>query len=116
VKAIYIDSVNQTVEPVEVDGSLDNYYRLIRTPTRIMEAVYPRVLAAGDVLYVDEEGLFNGHENVFRIGSYPQSLFGSGVIVGTTEDGDSADATTPIATVRDAVTFRRLGRRVAGPA
>lgn len=109
-KAIYIDSVNQTVEPVEVDGSLANYYRLIRTPTNIMEAVYPRGLAEGDVLYVDEEGLFNGHKTGFRIGDYPQMLMGSGVIVGTGDEGDSIDAKSSLDRVRAAVRWRYTGR------
>lgn len=109
-KAIYIDSVNQTVEPVEVDGSLQNYYRLIRGD--IIEAVYPRVLAAGDVLYVDEEGLFNAHPGAFKIGDYQQALHGSGVIVGTGEEGDSVDAKTPLDSVRASVQFGRLRRAV----
>ena len=105
IKAIYIDAIAQTVEPVEVDGSLDNYYRLIRTPTRIMEAVYPRVLTGGDVLYVDEEGLYNDHPGGFLIMGYSQPMVGSGVIVGTNEDGDSVDAKTAVDAVRAAVRF-----------
>lgn len=106
IKAIYIDSIAQTVEPVEVDGSLANYYSLIRGD--IMDGIYPSVLARGDILYVDDEGLINGkHTTAFKIGDYPQPLLGSGVIVGSTADGDSADFTTPLDRVRAAVRFGR---------
>jgi hypothetical protein len=52
----------------------------------------------GDVLYVDEEGLFKSPHHWFRVEGAHQPFAGNGVVVGR-EIGNTADTYPPIITV-----------------
>ena len=81
-KAILIDSVNKEVREVEVTGGLKNIYKLLDC-TLIEAGTY----LGSDCIYVDEEGVIAGKENGFTIDD--QLFVGSGLLVGTDEQGNS---------------------------
>lgn len=58
-----------------------------------------------NVIYVDDEGLLKGPENFILLEGYPQPLAGSGLILGTNEEGDSCDTSLTIDEVKGKVRF-----------
>ncbi len=102
-KAIYIDAEAQTVTKIELNDP--------DTTNEIQELVGGYIMCgwtwydvAGfprNVLYVDDEGLVKGYDRYFRITnadkvgfcnpSGPTYLYGSGVILGVTLEGESTD-------------------------
>lgn len=66
-------------------------------------------LAAGDAIFIDDEGLFNSPESTdtFMYGEYPSPLAGVGVIVGSDSDGESTDAKVTLADVISKARFTR---------
>lgn len=50
----------------------------------------------GDVVYVDDEGLFGSPTTLFLIEGYPQPLAGKGLVVGTDAEGNDIEPTTTL--------------------
>lgn len=61
--AILIDPAKKTITEVAFDGTLEQAYKL--TDCNMIEMVH---LHNGDVMLVDEEGLFKAKQNRFAIG------------------------------------------------
>ncbi len=109
-KAILIDTVTQTVREVELPdpkkvgygASNQAIYDLLGEGTTMMEsAVY---LPKNDVIFVDEEGLFNPKVGCFTFdGSHP--FHGNGIICGGTAQGSSADVKISLLEVNAKVRF-----------
>jgi len=101
-KALLIDPHLQTVTEVEYGGVLEDLYRL--THCEIVEAVG---IGKGDVVYVDEEGLFHdpAKQAFFVISDFHQPLAGYGLVVGVTGSGADASPKTTLAQLRGRVSF-----------
>jgi hypothetical protein len=112
-KAILIDSRAKTVTQVETDGSLESIYKLIGCD--LVEVVGNAHLVGEDIIYVDEEGLLKNYFDAdgneidaptFDVrGANHQSFVGNGLIVGTSEDGDTISAETSLTEAQQAVSF-----------
>lgn len=101
-KAIFIDTLNQQVREVEIPRKgLQKVYELIGEDCGLVE-IAARV--KNDVVFVDEEGMFNGKAGCFTFeGSHP--FHGSGVVCGGTPSGNSADVKLTVEEVRKRVQF-----------
>jgi hypothetical protein len=88
-KAVKIDATERTISMIETDGTL----------TALQEAVGGYIEAGiyypdGDVLYVDEEGLYKGHKNFIFVKTSdhgPRIFAGDAIIVGGDEEGNQTD-------------------------
>jgi hypothetical protein len=102
-KAIFIDPQARTVTLIEHGG---DYRSILKTiDVQIFTCV---ALDSANTLFVDDEGLLNDPRYFFEIGDYPQPLAGKGLVLGITDDGDSADTTLPLPAVESAVRFLEL--------
>jgi hypothetical protein len=81
-RAYLIAPEEQSIRPVEIDGS-DDIAALIGFETLESDAVGPD----GDRLYFDEECFIRGTSGRFQIDSIIP-VAGRGVLVGTAEDGE----------------------------
>lgn len=103
-KAIFIDAENREVTEVEIENSLKAYYALLDCDM-IEAATY---LPNEDCIYVDEEGLYSGKDSFFTIEGGHQPFIGSGLVVGTSEDGETVSASTTLEEVKAKVKFLSL--------
>lgn len=102
-KAIFIDAKNGKVELVERDFK---NYKLINEQIGCDIFAYATSFNNGDVLYVDDEGLFDRELNsFFTYEGAHQPFAGNGLILGTDEEGDSVDAKTSLMEVASKVEF-----------
>lgn len=100
-KAYLIDPWAKTVSEVEVDRSIDAIYAQIGVDCFCCVTIS----AGGDVLYVDDEGLFVEKQAFFSIITYPQPLAGKALCLGTDENGDSISPKIDLDTLAQCVTF-----------
>ncbi len=104
-KAIYINAEEKTVTEIELNDpdSTNELQDLVGGYLTCGWTWYDIAGFPNNVLYVDDEGLLKGYDHYFRIlnadkigfcnPSGPTFLYGNGVIVGVTMEGESADAT-----------------------
>lgn len=85
-KAILIDPHDETVSTVQYDGNYQSIYKLIGCDTFDVVS-----LDDTNSLYIDDEGLFRPDQKFFWAKGWPHPLAGKALILGTTEDGDSAE-------------------------
>lgn len=101
-QVIKIDSLNEDISIIDIDDTLEDIYEQLDCD--IFEC--PITLDNRDCLYVDEEGLFvNEYKGAFYFGDFPHPLFGNGLIIGTSIEGDNEDALSNIRTIKNKVTF-----------
>lgn len=85
IKAILIDAVNHTVEPIFIERDFKAYYEKLNTDIIEVGARFSN----GDIIYVNEEGLLKNPEHFFAIAWYSvrglesRVFAGNGLIVGT---------------------------------
>ena len=106
-QAILIDPYTQTIEEVEYSGDWRDIKTLLGC--ELFTTVY---LDDVDSIYVDDEGLYVEDQKFFKLQGYPQPLAGRGLVLGSTEDGDSADCETTIEQVREMITWCPEGTHV----
>ena len=101
-KAIFINTLTQSITEVDIPKEgLKEVYRLIGENCTMVE-IAGRV--KNNVLFVDEEGLFNDKRGCFTFdGSHP--FHGSAVICGGTPSGRSDDVKLTVEEVRKRVQF-----------
>lgn len=88
-KAILIDPFDCTVSRVEYDGNYRSIYKLIGCEC----FTCIEIDGGRDVLYVDDEGLFNDAQAFWSIDGYLNPLAGRGLILGNdAATGDSCAA------------------------
>lgn len=98
--AMYACDFDKVVTEIPMPGSLDEIYAALSHelhPVRIIEAVHCGT--SHDVLYVDEEGLWNHADRWFLFKGCHAPLAGRGLIMGTTKSGGD---TTPDITLKEA--------------
>jgi len=82
--AYLIDPKNRTIENVDYSGDFKQIYELLNC--RAFDIV--RVYENGDVIYVDDEGLFVEDQHFFIHRNYPTPLAGKAIVIGTDEEGE----------------------------
>jgi hypothetical protein len=83
-KAFLIDPQEKTVSNIDIDDSLQAYYDVLEC--RTFDVV--RINNEGDVIYVDDEGLFT-KSYFFTYNGYTSPLAGKGLVLGTDSEGAS---------------------------
>jgi hypothetical protein len=83
-----IDPETRSITEAETDGSIQDIYKLIGC--NLIDIVM--LNDAEDVLYVDDEGLYNS-PHFFKFGDYPNPLAGKSLVLGTDSEGESTEPT-----------------------
>jgi hypothetical protein len=105
-KAFLIDPRAQSITEVEHDDSLENIYELIQAT--LFDVV--RINNAGDVIYVDDEGLFRDG-CFFMVEGIPSPIAGNGLVLGTDHQGRTVAPTLEsVESLEDKVRFITLGQ------
>jgi len=102
IRAVLLNAKDRTVTDVEYDGDYKSIYSLIGC--NLFTVIY---LPDGDVLYIDDEGLLTMDANTVFMQTpwYPQPLAGSGLILGSTRDGNAKHAKHDAGYYREQVRF-----------
>jgi len=110
-QAILIDPFTQTIEAVDYSGDYKDIYSLLECD--LFTTVYRVVVTAmADTLYVDDEGLYVEDQKFFKLKGYPQPLAGRGLVLGSTDDGDSTDCVSTVEDIQDIVEWCADGMTV----
>lgn len=100
-RALLIDSAKQEIREVEYESTEAKGTTLQQHIGGYIETAY--AWPNGDILFVDEEGLFKAQKHFFRIGERPDQPFaGHGIVVGPErldEDGEYLGTDAPIITL-----------------
>jgi hypothetical protein len=99
-KVIVIDSAKREVYEASV-GEYTDIYPLLGEGVHTFAC--PVHFNESDVLYVDDEGLYNKFEGGYIMKDWHYPICGNGVICGGDEEGESADVTLSVDAVRDMV-------------
>lgn len=110
IKAIHIDAFNKKIAAVQIVPNLDTYYKLLRCNLITSGYKFPD----GDVLFVDDEGLFKDPKHFFRIPGIDYDFAGNGLIVGTDPDGYGEEADVRMDVRFFGVVFREVIPTPAG--
>lgn len=103
-KAILIDTANQSISEVDIKGDLNSWYETIKCD--VVEVAVR--LDNGDMILVDEEGLWKSPTMYFtynhaEYNNYP--FAGNGLVIGS--DGeDTADAKSTVQEIAERVRFQ----------
>jgi len=104
-KAIKIDVIDRSVYLVDIDDTLESIYSNLDCEL----FTCPTMLKNLDVLYVDDEGLYNNdgesYKGCFVFNNSPQPYYGHGLVTGTTDEGETADILSSVQDIERAVTF-----------
>jgi hypothetical protein len=103
-RALLINTDDKTITEVQVseDNFLDDLYSLIQC--NMVEA--PHYFPNDDVLYVDEEGLFNERDTGFSLTDRPRSAFvGFGIVLGSDGTGGDTDYNSTIEDIKKSIVF-----------
>jgi hypothetical protein len=103
-KAILIDTTNQTISEVDIKGDLTSWYEAINCD--IVEIAVR--LDNGDIILVDEEGLWKSPSKFFTYNhaeytNYP--FAGKGLVIGSNGE-DTSDAKSTVQEIADKVKFQ----------
>ena len=105
--AIKIDSLRKTVELIQIVNSLQGMYTALGEDMIEIPAYFDN----GDALVVDEEALVRARRPDEVLGGFfcqafpHQILFGHGLIVGSTEDGDNTHCQSTVEQIRSQIIF-----------
>jgi hypothetical protein len=94
-RAILIDAVNHTVTEIQHKGDLDGIYRSLNVE---MIEVGHYDQETGDTMYVDEDAKLKKVDYGFVL--FGKDLIGSGIIFGSTPEGENASAVTDLKTIK----------------
>ena len=112
-KAILIDSKNFNVK--EIDLKEDEFGEVeIGDIHKHLDCSYFDVarIGNGDVIFVDDEGLFRtGVQPAFQHKEYHSLLIGNGVVLGTGASGESLPPKSTVEEIRDAIQFGAVGMK-----
>jgi len=97
-QAILIDPYTQTIEVVDYSGDYKDISALL--DCQLFTTVYTDL---PDTIFVDDEGLYVENQKFFKLKGYPQPLAGKGLVLGSTDDGDSTDCVSSLQDIQDIV-------------
>ena len=101
-RAFLINPELRLVTEVQHDDSLQDIYKLIGCDC--IDVV--RINDEGDVIYVDDEGLYKNPCHFFAYENNPHPLAGSGLVLGTGHEGESiAPQVVTLDSLQDSVHF-----------
>ena len=108
-RAILIDPFRETIDEVETSGKLDDAGRLPGIYT-LLGCTMIDVRATGyarDAVYFDDEGVLGDldEQEFWAVLGHDWPMAGRGLILGSTADGESADAAVDIRFVRQLTWF-----------
>lgn len=98
-KGILINPEEKTIDVVEVEDTLESIHHHIEAGT--FDTVR---IEHNDVIYVDDEGLYNKHD-YFAIEGFPNPLAGRGLVLGTDYEGYSTDPIHDLLAIANMVRF-----------
>ncbi len=105
-KAILIDPISKTVTPVEVDGTLEGFYKILKCS--IIEPARAPLLAGKDFIYMDEEAMLkfidDDDQFFFSVHNYG-IIAGRGIVTAVDEQGESTDCVSTLELVKSMVEF-----------
>lgn len=105
-KAIKIDVIKKEVYEVEITADIRTFYKHLECDCFCQVG---KRLPNGDMLLVDDNGLLIEEPlGVFEFGTYPQPLSGHGLMVGTSQSGETIPVKSTIEYVKSAVRFTGL--------
>jgi hypothetical protein len=109
-KAYLIDPFAREISEVEHNGNFRQIYELIQSPSQSFSAV--RMNGRGDMIYVDEEGLFVpfDRQEFFGLRGYGAPLAGRGLVLGSDPYGESVSPKASLDEVRGQIVW--LGKDV----
>lgn len=102
-KAIKINVATQQVEEVTIGTDYKEIYGQIGNDCNLF--CCPVEFENGDVLYADDEGLLKDQIGAFMLKNFSYPITGNAIILGSTEEGDSADAKTSVTEIMDQIVF-----------
>lgn len=97
-QAILIDPYTETIEEVEYSGDYKDISALLGCD--LFTCVY---IDNYDTLYVDDEGLYVDDQKYFKMKGYDQPLAGRGLILGSSDDGNTTDCVADVKHIQDMV-------------
>jgi hypothetical protein len=102
-RAIKIDVLKQDVYEVEITSNIETIYKHIECECFCQVG---RRMPNGDILLVDDNGLLLDNPiGAFDFGSYPQTLSGHGILIGTDAAGETQSAQSKIDWVKAQARF-----------
>lgn len=93
-KVIKIDSGNKTITLIDLDKGLQPIYDAIGNGCGCFTC--PIEFENGDVMYVDDEGLYNTFEGGIMMPDWAYPIVGNVLIVGTDDEGNTVDCNTTV--------------------
>jgi hypothetical protein len=102
-KAFSINAENRTVTEVRLGKDYKEIYTLLGEGVDMFQCV--DISDNGDTIYVDEEGLLKPQDNFFLYKGYNQPLAGNGLVLGTTDEGESTSPKISLKEVVENVVF-----------
>jgi hypothetical protein len=106
--AYLIDPMARSITEVEYDDS--NYRNICELiDAQLFDVV--RFSATRDVIFVDDEGLFNPR-GFFRVDGYPSPLAGKGLVLGTNSEGESIEPGLSLEDLEGTIHFINHGTAV----
>ncbi len=104
-RAYLIDPENRTITEVDYSGNYHHIHQL--TGCTCFDLV--SINAAGDGLYVDDEGLFKDPQHLFMLSGpdfvEPAMLAGKALMLGSDGDGTSTPPSIPLQQLKDMVSW-----------
>ena len=97
-RAILIDPFLRVISEVNVDNDLQSFYDILNIRSLAMVNIDNT-----NSLYIDDEGLLNNSNSLFKIASYAQPLAGSALVVAHNEEGETVETTLSIDQIRSMV-------------
>lgn len=101
IKAFKIDSLNRKIEELQIEPELKVFNKVIGC--RRVDVVRPDALGT-DVIYIDDEGLYQETEGAFSVRGLYGVFSGNGLVVGTFE-GEDVDCITTLDRLKELVRF-----------
>lgn len=108
-RAILIDPFLETITAVDFDGK--DIGEALNIGSRPVTTIQ---MMPTEVLWLDDEGLFQPKQRFWRLTGYGGNLAGYGLIVGSTKDGDFADSRFELPMIKANVQWLPATLRFAG--
>ncbi len=100
-RVIVIDSAKREVRMVEISTNYKDIYPLLGESVDMFAC--PVQFNESDTLFVDDEGLYHPFEGGYMMDDWAYPILGNGVIIGSTDEGESTDVQMSVEDVQKMV-------------